>query len=214
MTKQKKSDEDRISYFDGYLYDKLIVPRMAEWNQVIVDRIEYNTTVVDIGCGVGALSFMLANKCKKVVGIDISSKMISFAKKKLAQTNFQNLTFLHWSGAQSSEIITDHFDIGILMMVLHETDEEKREKIVEEAFKMTNRIIISDYLNPFPLNSAGRNLKVVEFLAGLRHYKGFRSWMHNGGIDGFVTNLGLKIENEKQWVEPYAGCGKFMTVSR
>ena len=44
-------------------------------------------TVLDIGCSTGIIDTILAQKCKKVVGIDIDKKAILFAKKNCKQKN-------------------------------------------------------------------------------------------------------------------------------
>ncbi|SFS33775.1 class I SAM-dependent methyltransferase [Lutibacter maritimus] len=43
---------------------------------------EHNSTVLDIGCGIGTLSFELANYYKNVLGIDMDAEMIRAASKK------------------------------------------------------------------------------------------------------------------------------------
>jgi 2-polyprenyl-3-methyl-5-hydroxy-6-metoxy-1,4-benzoquinol methylase len=44
--------------------------------------IKKGSTALDVGCGIGTLSFKLASRCSKVVGIDLSRKMISYAQRK------------------------------------------------------------------------------------------------------------------------------------
>jgi ubiquinone/menaquinone biosynthesis C-methylase UbiE len=37
---------------------------------------------LDVGCGTGALALKLAPRCKRVIGVDISSKMLEIARGK------------------------------------------------------------------------------------------------------------------------------------
>jgi len=50
------------------------------------------SSVLDVGCGSGALSFRIAALIEKCVGIDISAKSISIAKENYIRTN---LTFIN-----------------------------------------------------------------------------------------------------------------------
>ena len=45
------------------------------------------STVLDIGCGVGEFSRLLANRANKVIAIDLSSKSIEIAKQRSQQFN-------------------------------------------------------------------------------------------------------------------------------
>ncbi|HDH28580.1 MAG TPA: class I SAM-dependent methyltransferase [Euryarchaeota archaeon] len=45
-------------------------------------------TILDVGCGAGALSFIVAEKAKSVVGIDISEEAIMSAKKRARENTF------------------------------------------------------------------------------------------------------------------------------
>lgn len=46
-------------------------------------------TCLDIGCGKGELSFMLSEKCKKVIAVDIADKMIEKAKALYPKKNIE-----------------------------------------------------------------------------------------------------------------------------
>ncbi|MTI29408.1 class I SAM-dependent methyltransferase, partial [Xanthovirga aplysinae] len=51
--------------------------------------------VLDFGCATGSLSYQIALMVREVHGIDISSKMIDFAQKKVRNKNIKNLNFQH-----------------------------------------------------------------------------------------------------------------------
>jgi SAM-dependent methyltransferase len=53
---------------------------------------------LDFGCGVGGLSFRLAEHCSHVTGIDIDAGHIAFARAQLERLGVGNLDFLHYDG--------------------------------------------------------------------------------------------------------------------
>lgn len=63
-----------------------------------------DSIVLDVGCGTGIYSLALAKYCKKVIGIDLSPKMIKIAERKALDEQIQNVEFhcLDWK----------EFDIG------------------------------------------------------------------------------------------------------
>lgn len=54
--------------------------RLMKYHQFFVDKIENEETVLDIGCGNGALSYDIAKKTKKVIAIDMSEDNIKAAR--------------------------------------------------------------------------------------------------------------------------------------
>lgn len=65
----------QVRYYRGVL-DKMMA-------QTYIDQYK---TVLDLGCGTGALSYVLQEFGKEVVGVDTSSGMLKRAKKKLEGT--------------------------------------------------------------------------------------------------------------------------------
>lgn len=55
--------------------------RILDYHQWFISQIAPEWHILDVGCGNGALTTDLAKHCKRVVGIDISSKNIKQAKK-------------------------------------------------------------------------------------------------------------------------------------
>lgn len=73
-----------------------------------------NLTILDIGCGTGSLSVVLAGLGHKVTGIDLSPSMISLAQAKAAGQGFQiefqvmDAAYPQLSGRQFDVIICRH----------------------------------------------------------------------------------------------------------
>ena len=54
----------------------------------------HNKTVLDVGCGTGRISFLLAKEATKVTGLDYSKTMIDLAKKYQIQHKQDNVEFI------------------------------------------------------------------------------------------------------------------------
>lgn len=52
-------------------------------------------TLLDSGCGTGLITLPLAADVKKVIGVDISKKMLAQVRRKAHQQHITNLTLLH-----------------------------------------------------------------------------------------------------------------------
>lgn len=84
-----------------------------------------------------------------------------------------------------------------LKMVLHEMDEASRYGLMEEAWEVCGKFIITDWFSPQPDNIHRRITNMVEFIAGKEHYRNFRDWCRRGGIDGFLERQKLELLEER-----------------
>jgi len=201
----KKTFQDRTSWYDGYLFEKIMGKRSREmFVGPISAFIEQSSSVLDIGCGIGSLVLSLAPVCSKVVGIDISSKMIAYAKKCQRKSEYLNVEFHHLCASLLPGVFSDRFDYGVMGQILHETPEALRDIILTEAKKVATKLIIADYRAPLPRNMYGKMITFVESIAGSEHNRNFKSWQANGGIDSFLERHDLHVEE----ATPYQLGGK------
>lgn len=61
--------------------------RIMEYNRFFSDNINKDSTVLDIGCNIGIISYDLAKKAQKVVAIDIDKSSIKIAKRRFYRDN-------------------------------------------------------------------------------------------------------------------------------
>jgi len=88
--------------------------RHTRYHDFFTERIESNQTVLDVGCGIGALAYSVANSCNaRVVGIDLSEHNINTAKQKFAHPFVK---YLHGDVMQGLE--EQPFDVVILSNIL------------------------------------------------------------------------------------------------
>jgi len=108
---------DKSLFFYGPIYHRLFDPRLAEARQVAIDLIAAGSSILDIGCGTGLLCFALRKKNCRAVGLDLSVRMLEFARKR---SPFSDLTFVHGDATDLSAYPDRSFDYATLLMLVHE----------------------------------------------------------------------------------------------
>jgi ubiquinone/menaquinone biosynthesis C-methylase UbiE len=100
--------------------------------------------ILEIGCGNGRLSLLLADKAKSFVGIDPDRKAIAAADKKVTK-NFRDKTSFEVGRSSKLRFDDDSFDIVFMGMSLHEIPTEDRKKSLGEikrVLRKDGRLII------------------------------------------------------------------------
>jgi SAM-dependent methyltransferase len=185
-------------WYDGIFYDRVIAPNQDKAFKTAKEIIRGHSSVLDVGCGTGRLSFQLADKCKKTDGIDLSEKNIRVAEKNLRLNPSDRISFYHTDAENFLKVNRNHYDYSVLSYVIHEIDEPDRVPLLKILSEYTDAIIIIDYLAPRPKGFANLINGIVEFVAGKEHYKNFKSYVFNGGIHGLAEKSGLNIIEEVQ----------------
>ncbi len=111
--------------------------RLMNYHKFFVDNVDGNDVVLDIGCGNGALSYDVANKAKRVVGIDLSEKNISVAKERYSRENVEYIC-----GDALKDLPGEKFDVIIMSNVLEhiENREEFLKRLKGKAAKLLIRV--------------------------------------------------------------------------
>ena len=189
-----RKQQDKWHWYDGKLYSYLIDPCTEDVRKIISDLIEYNSNVIDIGCGTGSLAFYLSNKCEYVLGIELSKRMIDYANSIKIQNSVFNVDFLYGDAIKMSSLTEKNFDYAIFSLSLHEIESNSRVKSLEEAKKITNKIIIYDYLAEEKTSIRGLINSIIEFIAGKEHYINYKSFVREKGIFGLLEKNGFNVE--------------------
>jgi SAM-dependent methyltransferase len=107
-------DECAIRY-EGGIHPK---HRLTAYHRFFTERIRKGETVLDVGCGVGAVAFSLAEAGAVVTGIDLNEINICEARKRF---HHPNLIFIH--GDACLELPLGPFDVTVLSNVLEHLSE-------------------------------------------------------------------------------------------
>lgn len=81
--------------------------------------------VADLGSGEGLLSELLARRCKKVIAVDNSEKIVAFGAAKAKKNGLKNLEF-RLGDLQDPPIESDSVDVAILSQALHHAEDPAR----------------------------------------------------------------------------------------
>lgn len=67
--------------------------RKDDYQDALLEKLilDENDTVLDVGCGEGSVTIPIAEKVKKVIGIDSSPKMLEYLKKRAVKNNINNI---------------------------------------------------------------------------------------------------------------------------
>ncbi len=188
--------EDKYHWYDGLFYDKLIAPNQDRMFGKIKVIIEPDSEILDVGCGTGRLEFFLADKCKKITGIDLSKKNIKLAEQNLEKSNAGNIVFRHTGFDNFIKNNSHTFDYVITTYVIHELPYKERLSLLKGVSGIAEKIIVGDYLVPRPRGFWSVLNEIVEFAAGKDHYDNFKSFVRHEGIAGLLDQSGLEIHQE------------------
>ncbi len=102
--------------------------------------------VADLGAGEGLLSELLARRCKKVIAVDNSDKIVAFGAAKAKKNNFKNLEF-RLGDLQNPPIEADSVDLVVLSQALHHAVEpDQAIAAAHKILKPAGQILILDLL--------------------------------------------------------------------
>jgi 2-polyprenyl-3-methyl-5-hydroxy-6-metoxy-1,4-benzoquinol methylase len=101
-------------------------------------------TALDIGCGTGAVVRRLAARCQRVVGIDISPRMIAHARSRSA--HFTNVEY-HVADAREWLQDTRSYDCVTSMAVLHHMEIEPTVQSIVRALRPGGVFLFVDILD-------------------------------------------------------------------
>jgi SAM-dependent methyltransferase len=207
----RKSDRLKTTkWYDGFLYSKFITPFEVEIMNLVDELIPIDSIVIDIGCGAGSLVLKLSTKCKKVTGVDISNRMIAYANTQKEKMQATNVTFVCEDISTMGTIHDEQFSFAIVCLCLHGISWKTRQDVIKNCFSFSQRVILADFISPFPKGIVGTGQILLEIIEGRESFRNFKEWQRKGGIDGFIEQMGLSVIEERRWSN---GFGKTNLVS-
>ncbi|KJU84735.1 type 11 methyltransferase [Candidatus Magnetobacterium bavaricum] len=198
------------SFYDGWFYSKIIDPATAEIRRAIGSLIKDNSSVIDIGCGTGRFALEISRRCRYVVGVDISPRMLKFANAQKQRQVASNVEFIHGDAVNALGLERE-FDYAVMSFMLHSVTLREEIKIIENLKGITKNLIFSDYAVPQPKNIGGVITFLAELAAGGRHFRAYREFMSNNGLESLTEKCNLSIREQ---ITDKAGTYKVIMAER
>ena len=189
-------NDNKDHWYDGLFYDRFIAPNQDRAFRLLKNLIKKDSSLIDVGCGTGRLAIQLKDICSRVDGVDLSFRNINVALNKLNQTKSTNIQFHHSDAEKFLKENNSKYDYAVMSYVIHEMDENLRVNVLNSLAIYVNKIILVDYLAPKPDGFIKYLNEAVEFLAGIDHYKNYKNYIKNGGINFLAAQGGFKIIKE------------------
>lgn len=145
----KKTLDEHAARFDDIAaeYDDEESPEYNECVALVLEHADAgdDETVLDLGCGTGAIALGLAENAGRVVGRDISEGMMDQAREKAAKRGLENVEFGEGRFREPNydgdvDVVTSNFAMH------HLSDAEKREAIDVIADLGPRRIVLGDVM--------------------------------------------------------------------
>lgn len=109
--------------------------------QTSIDLSRFNS-ILDVGCGTGALCSVLFEQGFSVTGIDPPERMLTVARK----LSPKEITFINASAVAGLPFPDNHFEVAIASYVAHGLPKEERLRMYAEMSRVSRHlVIIHDY---------------------------------------------------------------------
>lgn len=180
-----------------HIYRWMIDPLLSRLYSDVMVNINPGDKVLDVACGTGSMAIAMASKAGSVTGIDIDAGGINSAIRVAGKRHIDNVSFLVQDAGVMTSFIDNQFDIAMISLAVHQFDPEVAAHILSEMKRIACRVIIIDYNHDLPNSLPGMVARGAERLAGGDHYRNFRLYMQNGGLDFYLSNAGLARKSEK-----------------
>lgn len=210
--KEQIKKQNKISHYDAKTYgwslqeQLLLVPNYFK----VIGNLN-GKDVLDIGCGNGWLTYLMAKKAKSILGCDISESMIEVAEKnhKLPNTNYYALD------ATNINKLNKKFDVITCSLMLHASQTHnsmiKTLKSAANLLKKNGNIVI---LVPHPCFSIQnkRSYNTYTFSDSFNYFEKNQSYNVNlVSSKGLVTKFTNKFYNLQDYFDAFLKSGLMVT---
>ena len=150
--------------------------------------------ILDVATGTGSLAISLSVKAKRVVGIDLSARMLDVAQKKNAG---DNLSFLQMD-ATEMDFQDAEFDVVTISLGLHDMPLEVRTSVLREVrrvLKQDGKLCILEY--DLPQNSLLSTISST--LINIYESKYYLEFV-NSDLEDYLSTFNFKIERKESYL--------------
>ena len=154
--------------------------------------------VLDVCCGTGDQAVYYAKRGIVATGIDSNPGMIKLTEKSKRKHGLENVSF-QMADSTNLPFKDDFFNYASISLALHEQERTTRDRTISEMKRVVKKggvLVFIDFPIPLPGNLYAYLIKTIEFLAGRQHYKYFRDYVDQGGLDEILKKNQL-VEDKR-----------------
>lgn len=184
-----RADFDRIALFPGEEWD-----HSSQYHDFLLQHIPSPCREsLEIGCGAGAFSRLVAKSSDRVLALDLSPNMIRIAKERSAL--FPNIDF-QVADVMSRELPAEKFDCIATVATLHHLPMAEVLPKITSALKVNGVLLILDLFQAEGLVDAVTSALAVPISIGLKLIRHGRimaprqvreAWAEHGRHDSYLT---------------------------
>ncbi|MEW8507282.1 MAG: methyltransferase domain-containing protein [Candidatus Thiodiazotropha sp.] len=174
------------AWFKNNTADRVLLPLRKE----LVELIEHNCTLLDVGCGTGDLLFQAASKISNGHGVDIDQGMIKYAEEKRQKHNLNNLSF---ECVDALAMSPRKFEVSTSTLCLHEMPEQQACAMLKMMVYNSGMVLVADFTRA-KSTLGGLSIEFDEFLSG--HYRNYRQYRRSGEIPSYAEIVGARVHKE------------------
>ncbi|MES9930332.1 MAG: class I SAM-dependent methyltransferase [Candidatus Thiodiazotropha sp. 6PDIVS] len=166
--------------------DRVLSPLRKE----LIELIEKESTLLEVGCGTGDLLFQSAHKISLGYGVDIDQGMIEFAESRRKESSLYHLSF---ECIDALNMIPRQFDISTSTLCLHELPQQKACGLLKLMVENSKMVLIADYTEA--KSTLGKmSIEFDELISG--HYRNYKNYRKAGEIPSYAEKVGAVVQEE------------------
>ncbi len=182
--------QNMLSKLGVALYEPIIGSLLASLRtEVVRTAMDLNAhTIFDCCCGAGGLlNIYSKHNFTNYIGLDKNPHMLNKCREIALNAH------LVYGDACRLPFTAQSIDVSSICMALHTMPYEVALQAMQELCRVSKYCIVADYC------LAERNIAIpsallahaVEALVGGEHYKCYKKFQNNGGLEGFFYKLGI-----------------------
>lgn len=182
-------------------YATIVDPILGDVRRYVPDfaGMKAGDSVLDVCCGSGAQVYEYTRRGLVATGLDNSQEMLALAQKYY--NNGASGASFKLADASHLPFADGSFDFTSVSMALHDKDATLVDMIISEMKRVTRSdgmLVFVDYSVPLPRSVTGYLIRAIEFIAGGEHFRNFRWYMKNGGLNRVIKDNRLSLVKAKR----------------
>lgn len=152
--------------------------------------------ILDVCCGTGDQVFYYVKKGAIATGIDLNPNMLRLAERNKKKSGIKDVSF-QIADASDLPFYDNIFDFATISLALHAMERTVRDRVISEMKRVVKKkgtLIFADFQVPLPQNFFRHLAKAIEFMVGGEHYRNFKDFVRQGGLDELLRRNQLQIE--------------------